>query len=218
MQEEAEVVRQGGGGSKADKEKIKKAAAKARNLIRKLLRGAAEKSNDMTHGEYGSLTNNDVELLCSNAKTDELNAICNGLGGDPAAKDNSLLLLEGMVAVQAAIEKAKQMQVEAAEDEAIAKEAKKREADEKNISTKKSNTNNKDAVPADRILSEEEKLTLSRAITRYPAGTANRWQTVANYMNVTLKPPLGEGFKAEELLRLAYKMSVNASTETAAAI
>jgi len=203
-QEEEEVAKQGGSASKADKEKIKKAAAKARNLIRKLIRGAAEKTNDSTHGEYGSLTTADVELLCSFVKTEELSSLCTALGGDAASKDNSLVNVSALDAVKAAIDNAKQLQAQAAEDEVIAREAKRREGEEKNIPVKKN------AVNVDRMLNEDEKAALARAVGRYPAGTANRWHVVANYMNATLKPPMGEGYKPEEVLRAAYKMAISA--------
>lgn len=205
-QEEEEAAKQGGGAgaSKADKEKIKKAAAKARNLIRKLIRGAAEKTNDTTHGEYGSLTAADVELLCSFVKTDDLSALCTALGGDPASKDNALLNVGALDSVKAAIDNAKELQAQATEDEVIAREAKRREGEEKNFTVKKN------AANVDRVFHEDEKTALGRAVGRYPAGTANRWQVVANYMNVTIKPAMGEGYKPEEVLRAAYKMATSA--------
>lgn len=175
------------------------------SLHSKLIRGAAEKSADSTRGEYGSLTTADVELLCSFVKTEELSALCTGLGGDPAVKDNALLNLTALEAVKAAIEQAKVLQAQATEDEVIAREAKRREGEEKNIPVKKN------ATQVDRVLNEDERAALSVAVNRYPAVTANRWQVVANYMNVTLKPAMGEGYKAEELLRAAYKIATAGS-------
>ena len=44
-------------------------------------------------------------------------------------------------------------------------------------------------------------------VNRYPAGVANRWQSITNYMNVQLKPTVS--FSQEECLRFAYKLANN---------
>ena len=189
---------------KLDKEKLKKAQSKGRNILRKLLRATAELGHGS--GEYGILSDADVETLCNHCKLEDLNEVNNALGGEPASKDNNLVKIDGF---QVAIDKVahlKALENQAAEDEQIAKEAKKREAEDKATAEKKGKKG-ADVVVVEREWSREELSTLAKSVSRYPAGSANRWVSITNYMNVQLKPTAS--YSQEELLRIAYVLAHN---------
>lgn len=188
--------------SKAEKEKIKKAQSKGRNILRKLLRFSAELGHGS--GEYGIISSNDLDLLCESANLETLNEMNNAMGGEPASKDINLVKAEGFPLVLEKLEAAKLLKEQALEDERIAREAKKREADEKSNQNK--NRNNRD-IPAERTWSRDELSMLAKCVARYPPGTPNRWNAVANYMNVQMKP--AEMYKEDELIKAAFALSRN---------
>lgn len=192
--------------NKMDKEKLKKAQSKARNILRKLLRASAELGHGS--GEYGVVSTADVELLCAHCKLDDLNEMNNAMGGEPATKDNALVQVAGFPSVIAKVEEVKVLNEQALEDEQIAKEAKKREAEEKAAAERKGKKAATTAgVPAEREWSRDECSMLSKCIARYPAGSANRWVSITNYMNVQMKP--AESYTQDELIRTAYLLAHN---------
>ena len=81
---------------KATKDKLKKAQSKGRNIMRKLLRAVAAANGTEDQGEYGVVTEQDLEVVTASASLDELNNMNNALGGEPATKDTSLLTPAGM--------------------------------------------------------------------------------------------------------------------------
>lgn len=188
--------------NKMDKEKLKKAQSKARNILRKLLRFSAEMGQGS--GEYGVISTADVELLCAHCKLEDLNEMNNSMGGEPASKDVALVNAEGFAIVTQKVEYVKGLATQAQEDEQIAKEAKKREADEKSKPVNKKNSN---AIPVEKAWTAEELDVISRSLVRYPVGFADRWLAIANYVNVTLKPT--ESFSQDEVLRVSYLLSVS---------
>ena len=170
------------GTTKEDREKLKKLQSKVRNTFRKLLRASAILGHG-TEGEYGYLSEANVELICANADVDDINEMNVSMGGEPAAKDNATFLKAGLDAVvKVKLDKVFKIQQDVIEDERIAKEAKKRELDERSSSDKKR------GHPSDRGWSSEELNELKIAVTRYPAGTANRWTVVANFVTDRIKP------------------------------
>jgi DnaJ family protein C protein 2 len=191
---------------KVDKEKLKKAMAKGRNILRKLLRFSAEMGRGS--GEYGILSSNDVELLCSHAKLEDLNEMNDTMGGEPASKELSLVQEAGFDVVLAKLELAKTLHEQILEDERIAREAKKREADDK-VAADRRNNNKKGgaAVVAEREWTRDEYSMLAKCVQRYPPGSQSRWVSITNYMNVQMKPT--ESYKEDELIRAAYVLAHN---------
>lgn len=190
---------------KVDKEKLKKAMAKGRNIIRKLLRFSAEMGRGS--GEYGIISSNDVELLLSHAKLEDLNEMNDAMGGEPASKDVSLVLEAGFDLVLAKLEHAKTLHEQELEDERITREAKKREAEDKAAADRKNNNKKAGAVPAEREWTRDEYSMLAKCVQRYPPGSQNRWVSITNYMNVQMKPT--ESYKEDELIRAAYVLAHN---------
>lgn len=196
--------------NKVDKEKLKKAQSKARNIFRKLLRASA----DLGHGsgEYGFVSMADVELICTNCKLEDLNELNEGMGGEPASKDTTLLNVAGFDAVTAKIQQLKDLENQQKEDEMIEKEAKKRseaEAKEKAAKDKTAKKGPATAAPTtptgEKEWTRDELSMLAKSVARYPPGTPNRWQTITNYMNVQLKP--AQSYTQDELLRAAFNLA-----------
>lgn len=202
QQENEERERQSA--QKLDKEKLKKAQSKGRNILRKLLRATAELGHGS--GEYGILSDADVETLCNHCKLEDLNEVNNALGGEPASKDNALVKTDGFQVVIDKVAHLKALEQQAAEDEQIAKEAKKREADDKAAAEKKGKKG-AEVAPVEREWAREELSMLAKSVSRYPAGSANRWVSITNYMNVQIKPAVS--YTQEELLRIAYVLAHN---------
>lgn len=186
---------------KADKEKIKKAQAKARNILRKLLRITAEQGQGS--GEYGVISSADLDLLCNYSSLETLNEVNNAMGGEPATKDAALFQAAGADTVTAKVNEAKLAHENTLEDEKITREAKKRESEEKAAAERRS----KGAAAPEREWNRDELSMLSKCVARYPPGTPNRWTAVVNYMNVQLKPV--DLYHQDELLKAAFALSRN---------
>lgn len=197
---EAQEAQANGDLSKADKEKLKKAISKCRNVLRKLLRNTAAAGQGS--GEYGILTTDEVELICGACNMDELNAMNEAMGGDAAAKDASALLPAGYDVVREKLAAARSKSGEAAEDEQIVKDAKKREAEDKIKAAKKGPAG---AVVEDKQFTEAELAAVKMCLSRYPAGSFNRWVNITNYVNVKLNPAVSH--TQDEILRAAYNLS-----------
>jgi DnaJ homolog subfamily C member 2 len=193
------------GTSKADKEKIKKAISKCRNILRKLLRFSAAAGQGS--GEYGILTDSEVELICANCSMEDLNQLNEAMGGEPASKDAALLRAEGFPLAQKKVEVARAKSQYAVEDEAIAKDAKKRELEDKmkGGGAKKPTAAQAAAAVEEREWTEAELEALKMCLVRYPAGQANRWVNICNYINVKLNPAVS--YSPEDTLRMAYLVS-----------
>lgn len=197
---EAEEAKAGGDLSKADKEKLKKAVSKCRNILRKLLRFSAVAGHGS--GEYGILTEAEVELICALCNMDDLNAMNDAMGGEAASKDAALLQPAGFAVVQEKLALAKDRSNYAVEDEQIAKDAKKREALDKANASKKPAAG---AAVEDKVFSEAEQDSIKACLSRYPAGSANRWVNITNYVNVKHNPAVS--YTQDEVLRAAYRLS-----------
>lgn len=183
--------------TKADKEKLKKAVSKCRNILRKLLRFTATLGHGS--GEYGILTEAEVELLCANANMEDLNVINEALGGEAASKDSALVQVGGFDVTRAKLEACRAKSGEAGEDEQIAKDAKKREAEDKLKAKKVA------AAVEEKTWTDAETEALKIALGRYPAGQATRWENIRNYVNVKTNPAVS--FTPEEILRAAWNVS-----------
>jgi DnaJ homolog subfamily C member 2 len=207
-EEDEAKAREGAPLTKADKEKLKKNESKARNTFRKLLRTSATLGHGS--GEYGIVSEQDVEILCGNCSLDEVNLMNNALGGEPAVKDSALYTAGGAGDVLAMLERMKEKANQGVDDERIAKEAKRRETLEAAVTKKKSAPAPGTVVP-DRDWTAEELAVISNALLRYPASTANRWVLITNYVNDKILPadgvpPAVMSVSQDEILRAAYKL------------
>lgn len=187
--------------SKQEKEKLKKAQSKARNILRKLFRATAEKG--LGSGEYGLLSDEEMERICANCNLEVLNAMNSAMGDEAATKDPSLLTVDGIETVRRLLEEVLSSTSQAEDDERIAKEARKRELEDRNSSERKKKPDSREWTPS-------ENEVLERSLRRYPAGIPNRWVSIANYMNDQLKPEFS--FDPEECLVAAYLLSTASST------
>ncbi len=91
--------------NKADKEKYKKAASKSRNLLKKLLRKVAEVTGTSTRlAEYGKVTEDDIGVITAKATLGDLTAMTDAMGSEPASKDDSVLIPDGLKKVMDILE------------------------------------------------------------------------------------------------------------------
>jgi DnaJ family protein C protein 2 len=197
---EAQDAAGGGDMSKAEKEKVKKAVSKCRNILKKLLRFSAAMGGDK--GEYGVLSEAEVEAICASCSQEELNKMNDAMGGEAASKDQGLVQATGfkvatdmMVAVVA-------RSGQAEEDEQIVKDAKKREAEDK------VQNRGKKVAEEEKEWTSEQLSALTLCLARYPAGSAGRWVNITNYINV--KTVVEKSYTQEEVVIAAYKLSTNA--------
>lgn len=198
---EAVETEKRGGSSKAEKEKVKKAASKCRNILKKLLRFSSSLGNGS--GEYGIVTTEECEVLCANCTMDQLTSMNDAMGGEAASKDSAIVKADGFPVVMEMFEKVKTVAAWLKEDEVIAKDAKKRESEDKVIIDR---NRGKKGVAAERDWSEDDANMLEICINRYAAGRAERWTLVANYMNIRGTPPIGSPFTAHECMIKAFLM------------
>ena len=164
--------------SKSEREKLKKKTSAARNLLKKLLRVSATLGLG-DNGEYGILTEADLETITSNADLVELTKMTDALGGDAANKDNSLFKKDGVSVVQKMLPIMADKQNWVAGDERLVKNSRKREAEDKNKSKN---------GQGERIWTDETKRHLTDALGRYAVGHPTRWAMVTNYLNDRVQP------------------------------
>ena len=159
-------------------EKLKKKTSAARNLLKKLLRASASLGHG-DKGEYGIISEGELDTITSNADLGELAKMTDSLGGDAANKDNTLFKTEGIAVVQYMLPIMADKQNWVAEDERLVRDARKREAEDKGKSARDK---------GEREWNDESKGHLSDALNRYPVGHATRWNMVTNYLNDRLRP------------------------------
>ena len=217
-----------GAATKADKEKMKKQQSRCRNTLRKLLRASAARGHG-SGGEYGILSEEEVDVLCGACLIDDLTAMNEAMGGEAAAKDSALLQEAGFQVVRDKVVWARRRSQEVVEDEQIAKEAAKKEQQwratpagrafvlqqqQQNSPQKKSAAASAGAAePApEREWSAEEAELFPNCVERYGPGSGNaetgadRFQLMANFMNVKTSPAVP--FSRDECLIAAYRLSL----------
>ncbi|KAJ1432442.1 hypothetical protein B484DRAFT_447847 [Ochromonadaceae sp. CCMP2298] len=197
---EAQEAAGGGDMSKAEKEKAKKAVSKCRNILKKLLRFSAAMGGDK--GEYGVLTVDEVEAICASCSQEELNKMNDAMGGEAASKDQALVQAGGFAWAKVMAEAVNARSGQAEEDEQIAKDAKKREAEDKMLAEK---NRGKKAAEEEKEWTAEQLAALQKCLGRYPAGSAGRWVSITNYINVKTSPE--KSYSQEEVVIAAYKLS-----------
>lgn len=195
--------------NKVEKEKLKKKASAARNAFKKLLRAIAEQAAGAPTsgvGEFGAVSIEDVELLCVTCSLEEVSALNNALGGDAAVKDPSLLQSQGVEFVVSRALEIREEQDKYEQMERKAKEDAKKDAERRSkMSSPKGKKGSKDDLSsAERVWSREELSVLSKACSKYPAGTGQRWQAITNHMNDLLKPL--DPYEIEDCMKAAHNV------------
>lgn len=161
---------------KAAKDKEKKALRKVKQLFRKLAMAAFEAGGE---GNWKDLTeqNEEVEFLAEKLGPTELPALSEALGGSEES-----LNVAGVAVVRAAYVSTKN----GLANEYLEREAKKvqarKEADEAAALEK--------ARRAPKPWTQAEHASLAKAVKKYPAGGANRWEIIAQFINSNLALPV----------------------------
>lgn len=189
--------------AKEEKDKLKKLHSKIRSAFRKSLRTIAEEAGSNGSCEYGEFEFAHVEAVCTGFEPDRLLYLVEGLGADmsalkidPAAEDApAISLQEGLQRVRDAIAVQAETERKAAEAEEAEKAAFRREQREKAAEIERRKKG------LDREWKRDDLSTLSKCLSKFPAGTANRWETISNYLNSQLKPNVP--FEKNEVMRAA---------------
>jgi DnaJ homolog subfamily C member 2 len=184
--------------SKVDREKMKKIMSKARNILRKLLRHTA--IIGLGDNAYGILTDEEQEILCSNSSLEELNAMNDAMGGEPATKETSLFQAEGVEVVRSIFTNIKARKQEEAEAERLAREQKKAMASNEKVK----DTSGK---VAEREWSRENLSMLAKAVAKFPAGQADRWGLITKFMNDSIRA--NPSFSQDECVKAAFNAAKN---------
>jgi len=170
-----------GQADKAEREKLKKKASGERNLLKKLLRAAAAAGHG-SKGEYGIVSADELESICTSADLNDLREMNIALGDKEAEKDNALLKAGGLEVVSKKLISFSEVAANLIDDERISREARKREAEDKAFkSPQKGAKQVREWSDAD---DEEVKVGMGR----YKIGHATRWQSICNYLNDKQKP------------------------------
>lgn len=180
--------------SKADKEKIKKAQSKVRNILRKLLRITGEQGHGS--GEYGIISEKDLEILCEKGNIDDLNTLNNAMGGELASKDSSLFIMAGTAEVLKKLEEVKVEANKDEEDDKIAKEIRRREAAIKSTSNYKK---------VEKVWNDDEISYILSALKLYPPASnhTERWTKISSYVSVKVSDDAVYG--SDEIIKIAYR-------------
>ncbi len=167
--------------SKADKEKLKKKQSAERNLLKKLLRTAATLGHG-DKGEYGIITEAELETIAAGANMDDLRSMNSSLGDKEAEKDSAVFQPAGLEVVKAMLALCVERVTYVQDDERIARECKKRETEEKSKSPQKA------GEKFIRVWTAEDDAAIRAGVARYPVGHATRWQSLTNFVNDKQRP------------------------------
>jgi DnaJ homolog subfamily C member 2 len=187
VEAELEAKRQ----QKLEWERTKKEASKGRNTFRKLLRARAVSSDS----EYGSLTADEVELLCQHLEMAQIASLNDSLGGEAALADASLLSSDDTSLRSSLKEVREKLDETARQEEEVLEERRKLD----NTKAAEAELKKKGLT---REWSREDLSTLSKAIGKFPGGMKQRWVVICNYMNDILKP--SEPFTRDECMKAAH--------------
>ena len=188
------------GESKAERDKLKKKVSAERNLLKKLLRAAATLGHG-DKGEYGPISDAELETICATADFTDLRTMCSALGDKEAEKDNSLFKAAGLDVVTRKLASFAEVAANVVDDERIAREARKREAEDKAF--KSPQKGNKDA----REWSAEDDDFVRYAMERYKTSHATRWQSICNFLNDKQKP--ATSFTLKEVQVRGWQLATN---------
>mmetsp|Transcript_36400 Transcript_36400/g.102819 ORF Transcript_36400/g.102819 Transcript_36400/m.102819 type:complete len:682 (-) Transcript_36400:227-2272(-) len=153
--------------AKKEKEKNRKALQKERKKLRTL------------SGGFQDIDSDHVEKLCSSMSIGDLQALNASLEAVDSGEEGAAIIRqqhEDLDQVAAAQQRAKEAAFTAAQEEKLRLEA------EKNAQTMSE-------------WSEDEVRMLEKALTKFPQGTARRWEQVTNYMRTRSQPEILEMVK-----------------------
>ena len=166
-----------------------------------------------SQGEYGVLSDKQVEILCSHSSVESLHIVNTALGGEAATKDPTLFQKEGIEQVFQLLESSNKVLENQEEDIRLFKAIDQR---------RKTAGLSIDTETAERWYSqnwtEEEINALEAALYRYPPGQTyshinlTRWQLITNYVNSSLSPSTGL-FTEDDILRSVFMLQRNINRE-----
>mmetsp|Transcript_9667 Transcript_9667/g.14527 ORF Transcript_9667/g.14527 Transcript_9667/m.14527 type:complete len:621 (-) Transcript_9667:97-1959(-) len=186
--EKEELERTKAAAVKAEKEAKKNILRKSRQLFRKLSFQAYEhyqqsKSSCSSSWENLDEANDDIDLLCKQLSAVELDSLSDALGGSQAllseSSSSSTVNVEALTLVKESATKRR----EAANEEKMKQKQRLKQAREKSEIAEE----RKKAENAKKPWSKEEISALAKAVRKYPAGGANRWETIATFVNNLLR-------------------------------
>jgi DnaJ family protein C protein 2 len=195
---------------KVEKEKQKKELRKSRQLLRKLSINAYERSNSSELWENLEQLNDDVEMLCDKLSLEHLVSLTVSLQSRATAtvttaseipSEDAIEILEQHIRnVKGMAEKDNLAQIQKREE--IRRLAAEKDAAEK-------------AASAMKPWSKTELSYLAKAVKKFPAGGANRWESISYFINNTLS--LSEPRTKEECIAQYNQTLRNVVATTAAA-
>eukprot|EP00559_Dactyliosolen_fragilissimus_P003622 CAMPEP_0184865074 /NCGR_PEP_ID=MMETSP0580-20130426/16877_1 /TAXON_ID=1118495 /ORGANISM="Dactyliosolen fragilissimus" /LENGTH=691 /DNA_ID=CAMNT_0027364103 /DNA_START=177 /DNA_END=2252 /DNA_ORIENTATION=+ len=161
--------------SKLKRDREKKMLRKARQSLRKAVFAEVEKGDNRTWNNTEEM-NDDIELLCEKLNTAQLEDILQpsqtSLSSSSSSSPSSSLLLATVKeqALNLQSENEREKREELRKKKELRAEAEKKEAEAK-------------AKRASKPFSKEEVAALVKAVKKYPAGGANRWEAIALFIN-----------------------------------
>lgn len=205
-----EVEKQEKAAQKAIREKEKKQLRKTRQSFRKLTMTAYQSIQQEQDSQqvWSSLEemNDDIELLCSKLTEVQLSQLTQELG----SVDNS----DAAAQLQQVKSHAAQTRAGISEEEIAAQQKR----DETRAAMEQKARQEKAASRA-APWSKEELSALAKAVKKYPAGGANRWETITLFINNLCKPevPRTKEESIEKYNQIAHASSAPPSSKAAAA-
>jgi len=185
---------------KAQRDQEKKVLRKARQALRKAVLAQYEVENASDYKTWDSFEdmNEDLELLCSSLSALELGTLTNNLKSEAETNEDTFKLeIIQTKANELKIGAAKKSKEELEKRNALRKAAAKKDAAVK-------------AARASNPWSKEELSALAKAVKKYPAGCANRWETIALFVNNLCKLP--ELRKREECIEKYNSIAAGAAS------
>ena len=174
--EQMEAEKAKAAANKQKKEQEKKALRKSKQLFRKL---SLQAHSDDESGTWGSVEEayEDIEFLCDQLTVLEINTLNIALSGS----DNSTTInVKAINLIKQHVDEKQSILSKEKRDEINERKAARKRADAEAAKVKAANA----SMP----WSREEISALAKAVKKYPAGGANRWDTIANFINNLLKP------------------------------
>ncbi len=184
--------------AKAIRDKEKKQLRKTRQSFRKLAISAYEQHSNDAIWDSMEHMNDDVELLCTKLTQEQLSVVLDEMGETPDVQ--ALQQVKNHAAQTRAGISEEQIQAERQREQARAA------VEKKELLQKASRA----ATP----WGKEELSALAKAVKKYPPGGANRWETIALFINNLCKP---ETPRTKEECIEKYNQIANAAPKQATA-
>jgi len=177
---------------KAQKEKEKKALRKAKQVFRKYIMFLFQQQQNFGKGQnfWTSLENmnDDMELICGQSMQEiqELNnEMINFFGNDYNENTNTEFSKEAIITLTDTIKtKVSDIKISRMSE----KERQQKIRQEKREQEKLRDSKEKEMKLRESMWTKEELSALAKGVKKYPAGGANRWETISNFINNLVKP------------------------------